>query len=174
MKNTAISAYEFMRKFPNEQVARTYLEDRRWSGKVICPFCDGNERMQVRKVEGYYRCLACKKDFTVRTGTIFERSHVPLDKWLYAMCLLGTARKGVSSLQLSKELEIRQATAWFMLQRLREACGKNDSNSINNTFLSGIVEADETVIDDKETNKHAIKKLNAGRGTVGKSVVLGM
>lgn len=87
--------------------------------------------VQVRKLVGYFRCLACKKDFTVRTGTIFERSHVPLDKWLFTMYLLVTARKGISSLQLSKEIGVTQKSAWFMLQRIREACG----NGLNNSSL---------------------------------------
>jgi transposase-like protein len=75
------------------------------------------ERITARK-KGFYRCNPCKKDFTVRTGTIFERSHIPLHKWLCAMYLLVTARKGISSMQLSKELDITQKTAWFFLQRL--------------------------------------------------------
>ena len=83
--------------------------------------------------------MSCKKDFTVRTGTIFERSHVPLHKWLYAIYLVVTARKGISSLQLSKELGVTQKTAWFMLQRIREACKDDDDG-----FLGGIVEIDET------------------------------
>jgi len=82
------------------------------------------KRITKRK-NGYYRCNACKKDFTVRTGTIFERSHVPLNKWYYAMYMLMTARKGISSLQLSKEIGVTQKTAWFMLGRLREACGND-------------------------------------------------
>ena len=88
-----ISHYEFLQKFPNETAARTYLEDRRWHGTPVCPHCNKPERVQVRKVAGYFRCLSCKEDFTVRTGTIMERSHIPLDKWLYAMYLMTTARK---------------------------------------------------------------------------------
>lgn len=109
--------------FPDQEAARTYLESRLWPNGCRCPVCGLGERITER-AGGYYRCNQCKEDFTVRTGTIFERSHVPLHKWLYAMYLLITARKGISSLQLSKEIGITQKSAWFVLQRLREACGK--------------------------------------------------
>nr|VFK09843.1 MAG: hypothetical protein BECKH772C_GA0070978_106501 [Candidatus Kentron sp. H] len=84
--------------------------------------------------------MSCKKEFTVRTGTIFERSHIDLDKWLFGVYLLMVSRKGISSLQLSKELGIRQPSSWFMLHRLREAYGDKLEAFTNDT------EADETYI----------------------------
>jgi transposase-like protein len=167
--NITISHYQFIKKFPDETAARKYLEDRRWHGKPVCPHCHEIERVQVRKVAGYFRCLACKEDFTVRTGTIFERSHIPLDKWLYAMYLIATARKGISSMQISKELGITQKSAWFMLQRIREACG----NGPGGGMLSGIVEADEVFMGGKEHNKHLNKRVFKS-GAASKHAVLGM
>jgi len=107
---------------PDKNVARAFFEGRRWCDGVHCPACDESERITVRK-GGYYRCNACRRDFTVRTGTILERSHIPLNKWLQAMHLLASAQNRVSSVQLSKRLGITQKSAWSMLQRLREACG---------------------------------------------------
>jgi transposase-like protein len=169
MSKSTISTFKLFQLFPDEESARQYLEDRLWPDGVKCPTCASSERITIRK-GGFYRCNACQLDFTVRTGTIFGRSHIPLHKWVYAMYLLVTARKGISSMQLAKEIGVTQKSAWFMLQRLREACSSPDSMD----KLKGIVEIDEAFFGGKEANKHERKKLHAGRGPVGKVAVLGM
>ena len=166
-----VSTFQLFALYPDAESARIYFEKRRWPSGVVCPHCGGMDRISARggKRVGYYRCGDCKgPEFTVRTATIFERSHVPLNKWLYAMYLVVTSRKGISSLQLSKEIGVTQKTSWFMLGRLREACGGDFDK------LKGIIEVDETFVGGKEGNKHADKKLNAGRGPVGKTTVLGL
>jgi transposase-like protein len=134
-----ISTAQLFAMFPDAESARVYLEGRLWPKGPRCPICGLGDRIGNHS-PGLYRCFQCKEAFSVRTGTIFERSHVPLHKWLYAMYLLVTSRKGISSLQLSKEIGITQKSAWFVLHRLREACG-NDP-----TIFNGIVEIDETYI----------------------------
>lgn len=124
MSKSTISTFELFQMFPDADSARAYLEAQRWPGGAVCPICDEAKRIYAKR-GGFYRCNACLEEFTVRTGTIFEKSKVPLNKWLYAMYLLVTARKGISSVQLAKQIGVTQKTAWFMLQRLREACGRH-------------------------------------------------
>lgn len=167
MSQSTISTFELFALIPDADTARLYLEERLWPSGTVCPSCDGRDRVTVRK-GGFYRCNKCKLDFTVRTGTIFERSHVPLHKWIYAMYLMVTARKGISSMQLAKEIGVTQKSAWFMLQRLREACSGKGGK------LAGIVDIDEAFIGGKEINRHESKKLKKGRGGAGKAIVLGL
>lgn len=170
MSRSTISTFDLFQMFPDNDSARAYFEARRWSSGPVCPACGEAERIH-HKGGGLYRCNSCTKRegafvFTVRTGTIFEKSKVPLNKWLYAMYLLVTARKGISSLQLAKQIGVTQKTAWFMLQRLREACG-NDPHE-----LAGIVEIDEAYIGGKEAAKHEHKRLGIGRGGLGKTAII--
>lgn len=176
MSRSTISTFKLFEMFPNEDTAREYLEDRLWPNGPICPSCQvrGQNASITKRKGGYYRCNLCPvtsagHNFTVRTNTIFERSHIPLHKWVYAMYLLVTARKGISSLQLAKEIGVTQKSAWFMLGRLREAC--SGPGSIDK--LKGIIEIDEAFFGGKDANKHA--HLRAGRrGAKGKTAVLGM
>jgi len=135
MSRGTISTFQVFELFPDQHAARKYLEHRLWPSGATCPECGKGERITGRNGD-FYRCNACKLDFTVRTGTIFERSHVPLHKWLYAMYLLATARKGISSIQLAKEIGITQKSAWFVLHRLREACGGRRSGEVKAAPIS--------------------------------------
>lgn len=171
MSKSTISTFQLFEMFPDQEAARKYLETRLWPNGVTCPTCKARESVSAltgKGKVGFYRCYPCQLDFTVRTGTVMERSKVPLHKWLYSMYLLVTARKGISSMQLAKEIGITQKSAWFVLQRLREACGNHLE------MLRGTIEIDESFFGGREGNKHESKKLKQGRGSVGKKAVLGM
>jgi len=124
-----LSFPEIVQKFPDEQAAIDYLAGILWKDGVVCPYCKSKNVKERKNRKNFHHCNACKKDFTIRVGTIFERSHVKLHTWLYAMYMVVTARKGVSAMQLSKELGLTYKTAWFLEHRIREACGNQKKKS---------------------------------------------
>ena len=117
--------------YQDQDAARAYLEARRWPNGICCPACGETGRITARK-GGFYRCNRCKTDFTVRTGTVLQRSHVPLHKWLRAIHVLATSRN-VTSIGLAKAIGVTQKTAWLMLRKLRKACGDNAYTYLVNT-----------------------------------------
>ena len=163
-----MSVVQLFRLFPDEDACYAWLERVRWQGSPICPHCGGVDRIVADKRERHYRCKDCRKRFTVTTKTCMHATKRPLQDWIYAIYSVLTARKGVSAMQLSKELGVQYRTAWHMLHRIREACAQGEFK------LNDTVEVDETYIGGKEGNKHADKKLNAGRGPVGKEAVVGV
>lgn len=161
------STFDFLRLVPDEQTAIDFLEAQRWPDGVVCPRCDSPNTRKMPSGNRHY-CNPCRRHFSVRTGSVFENSRIPLRKWLYAMYLIHISRKGISSVQLGKELGIRQASAWFLMHRLREAM------SPDLVKLTGTIEADETYVGGLEKNKHSKKKRRGRTGTGGKQAVLGL
>jgi transposase-like protein len=136
-----------------EEQCRAYLEARRWPNGPVCPKCGDTNPYHITRrtpsknvVKSHYRCRACRKDYTVTVGTIFEDSHIPLNKWFAAIYLMVGSKKGISAHQLHREMEITYRSAWFMCHRIREAM--RDKNAPF-PLLSGTIEADETYIGGK-------------------------
>ena len=134
--------------YHDENAARKHLEATRWPNGPVCPLCGVTD--QARPVNGdsmgagYFYCGACKDKFTVRTGTVYERSHIPLHKWLLAFRLLCSSKKGISSHQLARTLDITYKSAWFMAHRVREAMKDVDPTPLGGPDKT--IEADETFI----------------------------
>jgi transposase-like protein len=160
--------------FTNEDKARELLEATRWPNGPFCPFCGQMDTVKPLGGKsmgpGWYYCAECQDKFTVRVGTLYERSHIPLHKWLLATHLVVSSKKGMSALQLSRMLGITYKSAWFMCHRIREGMTPNKTRGP----IGGagkIVEADESYFGGKETNKHVSKRVKGNIGGKGKAVV---
>ncbi len=158
--------------FHDADAARVELERTLWPAGPVCPRCAGKERITAVKGgrAGLYRCGPCKRQFTVTVGTVFEASHVPLNLWLQAVFLMCSSKKGISSHQLMRVLDVQYRTAWFMSHRIREAMRSGDLAPFGSG--GGIVEVDETFIGtDRSIKPHGDKKV---RGVGHKHKVLSL
>lgn len=152
-----------------EEECRVYLEDMRWHGEPVCPHCGSISKhhyklTQNRVFKGLYKCKDCRERFTVRIGTMFEGSNLPLRKWFYAIFLFLSHKRGISSAQLARDIHVTQKTAWFMLHRIRHNIKDDDA-----TF-DDMTQVDETYVGGKTTRK----KGGQGRSTKQKTPVMGL
>lgn len=131
-------------KFPSQKDCVDYLEDVRWQGTPKCPYCHSIRTLSPQSHYRHY-CLNCRTSFSVTVGTIFHHTHLPLQKWFLALTLILNAKKGISSRQLARDLEVNKSTAWRISMQIREAMGDGSQKIL----LQGIVEADETYIGGK-------------------------
>ena len=165
-----ITLVEAVKKFDTEEKAEAWFIAQRWANGVACSFCGSLNVANVasRKPQPF-RCREkeCRKSFSVKTGTLLHSSNMPLSKWAIAFFLYSTNLKGVSSMKLHRDLGIAQSSAWYMAHRIRGMWTAEADK------FAGPVEVDETYIGGKESNKHNSKKIKAGRGTVGKTAIVG-
>lgn len=158
------SLLDVVKRFPTEASCREYLEKIRWNDQPVCVHCGSMGKIYRMGDGKTLKCSDCRKQFSVKIGTIFEDSPLPLQKWFFAMFLVTAHKKGISSLQLSRDIQVTQKTAWFMLHRIRHAI----QTEAFKVPLKNTVEADETYIGGKNRGG------KRGRGSENKTPVFGM
>jgi transposase-like protein len=159
--------------FHDEAKAREWLEKRLWAHGPICPKCGVIDQATLMQGDshrpGLYQCNACREPFTVTVGTLYERSKVPLHKWLAATHLMMASKKGMSALQIGRLLGLSKKTAWFLCHRIRESLRETNPDMLGGEGKT--VEMDETFVGGLEKNKHRKKRKHAGTGGAGKEAV---
>ncbi len=159
---------EAIRYFSDLDVANDFVSKLRWPDGPVCPHCGGKEHSFI-STRRLWKCKSCKRQFSIKVGTIFEDSALGLDKWLPAIWLAANSKNGISSHELARALGTTQKSAWFMLHRIRLAMQTGSFDK-----LSGEIEADETYVGGLAKFQHERKRKHVGTGGVGKAVVMGL
>ncbi len=162
------SLYEYFEAIPDEKAAIAYFRAIRWKNGEFCPHC-GHDKIYGFSDGKTWKCAQCRQRFSIRVGTIFEDSKIPLRKWFAAIWMITSHRKGIASTTLARDIDVTQKTAWFMLHRLRHAARTRSFNRP----LRGTVEVDESYFGGKSANKHRDKRVK-GINNQGKVVAIGM
>lgn len=158
------SLFDLFAAIPDEKVAIKYFAAIRWANREFCPHC-GHDKVYPFSDGKTWKCAQCRQRFSIRVGTIFEDSKIPIRKWLAAIWMITSHRKGIASTQLARDIDVTQKTAWFMLHRLRHAARTRSFNRP----LRGTVEVDDVHLGGREKNKHRNK-----RKTEVKVIAVGM